>query len=55
MEIRRDIIVSRIDIYCCDAVTSIVEAIQFAQRAVFFVTFWLLCSFKWVRMKGVLK
>ena len=36
----------------------IVEAIDFAHRAVFFVTYWLLfvfVFFRWVRMKGVLK
>ena len=55
MEIRRGIVFSRMDIDCCD-VTLIVEAIDFAHRSVFFVTFGLLFFFfKWVRMKGVLK
>jgi hypothetical protein len=39
MEIRRGIIVSRIDIDCCDVVTLIVEAIDFTNRAVFSLLF----------------
>jgi hypothetical protein len=35
MEIRRGIIASRMDIDCCGAVTSIVEAVDFANRSFF--------------------